>query len=137
MSQAFLDAFSHAHREGQRAFNEGEFERAFAGLATDVEWHMHPSLLESGVVRGREAVIRYFRGVREGIDWRVDAQEFIEVGHLQVVVHQRGRAAGRTTGISGDRDFFQLWELGSDGQVVRVREFETFEEASEAAQLSE
>jgi ketosteroid isomerase-like protein len=137
MSQPFTEAFARAHRAAETSFNAGDFEAAFAGLAPDVAWSMHPSLLESGTVRGRDAVIRYFRGVREGVDWRVEAQEFIDAGDGRVVVHQRGTATGRTTGISDDRDFFQLWEVGRDGLATRVREFETREEALQAARLQE
>jgi ketosteroid isomerase-like protein len=138
MSDSFLDAFAKAHRAGQKSFNEGDFETAFAGLASDVEWDMLPTLLETGLVRGRESVIRYFRGVTEALEWSVEAQEFINIGGGRVIVHQRGTATGRTTRITDDAlEFFQLWELGDDGLVVQIREFERREDALEAAGLSE
>jgi hypothetical protein len=137
MSDTFVEAFAKAHREGQRAFNEGDFETAFVGLAPDVEWHALPRVPETGVVKGREAVVRYFHGIREGIDWQVEAQEFIKAGYGSVLVHQRGTASGRTTGITDNLDWFQLWDVGSDGLTTRVREFERREEALEAAGLSE
>jgi ketosteroid isomerase-like protein len=138
MSSPFLEAFSAAHRAAQEAFNEGDFDRAFLGLAPEVTWEMRPSQLESGTIRGREAVIRYFQGVRDGIEWEVEAQEFIPAGEGRIIVRQRGKATGRTTRISaGGFEFFQLWEVGPDGQVVRVREFDQLQGAVESAGLSE
>jgi ketosteroid isomerase-like protein len=134
---SFVEAFERTHRKSLEAFNRGNFDLAFSGLADDVEWHMLPILLETGVVRGREAVLRYFHGVRDAIDWKLEAQEFVEAGEGCVVVHQRGIATGRTTGISsGNFDFFQVWEVGSDGLIVRVREFEEQEDALDAARGS-
>jgi hypothetical protein len=137
MSHAFVESFAKAHRAGQRAFNEGDFETAFAGLAPDVEWHALPRVPETGMVKGREAVVRYFHGIREGIDWQVEAQEFIEAGYGSVLVRQRGTAIGRTTGITDNLEWFQLWDVGSDGLTARVREFERREDALKAAGLSE
>jgi hypothetical protein len=39
-----------------------------------------PVLPDAAMLHGRDAVIGYFRGVREGIDWSVEAQEFIDAG---------------------------------------------------------
>jgi hypothetical protein len=43
----------------------------------------------------------------------------------------------RSTEIASTRDFFQAWEIGSDGLVVRVREYESRQQALEAAGLRE
>jgi len=140
MSESFVRSFREARRESLRAFNEGDFESAFADLAPDVEWHLLPWLLETGVLKGRDAVVRYFAGVREGIDWHVESREFIDAGNRRVVVHQHGRGAGRTTQIATREatvDFFQIWEVGEDGLVVSVREFDDRAEALKAAGLSE
>jgi ketosteroid isomerase-like protein len=135
MSDSLVDAFARTHRAGQEAFNRGDFEAAFVGLAADVEWSLLPSLLETGTLRGRDAVIRYFRGLQDGIGWRVDAQEFTDLGAGRILVRQRGEAVGRSTGISGDLEFFQIWEIGQGGLPVRIREYETHEEALQAAGL--
>ncbi len=80
MSQENVEAFATARREAQKAFNEGDFETAFAGLAPDVEWELLPSLPDTGVLRGRDAVMDYFSRVRDAGDWRVEAVEFIGAG---------------------------------------------------------
>lgn len=136
-ADAFVEAFARAHREAQEAFSRGDFETAFAGLASDVEWHLLPSLLETGTLHGRDAVISFFRGIRDGIDWDVRAQEFIDAGEGRVIVHQHGEAVGRTTRIEGERDFYQLWEIGSEGRVIRITEYEERDEVLAAAGLNE
>ncbi len=137
MSWEDLDAFVKARRGAQKAFNEGDFEMAFAGLAPDVEWQLLPSLPESGVLRGRDAVVDYFSRVRDVAEWHVEGVEFIDAGEGGTVIHQHGTGTGRVTGIVLTRDFFQIWETDSDGLVVRVREYERREDALEAAGLSE
>ena len=137
MSDSFLDAFARSHREAQKPFNEGDFEKAFATLAPDVEWHLLPGLPETGVLRGRDAVIRYFGETRDALDWQVHAQDFRLAGPGRVFVQQRGSAVGRTSKIAGAGDFFQIWEIDTRGLVVRVLEFNDREAALEAAGLSE
>ena len=137
MSQENMNALAEAFRAGQRAFNEGDFKTAFAALAEDVEWHFGAWVPDGGVIRSREALIRYYEGLQDAGKWQVEPQEFIDAGEGRVVVHQRGRWVGRTTGIEGSRDSFLLWEMGADGLVFRVREYESRREALEAAGLSE
>ena len=137
MSHSFLDAFARSHREAQKPFNEGDFDKAFATLAPDVEWHLLPGLPETGVLRGRDAVIRFFAQTRDALDWQVHAQDFRLAGPGRVFVHQRGSSVGRASKISGTGDFFQIWEIDTTGLVVRVLEFNDREAALEAAGLSE
>ena len=137
MSRPFLEAFARSHREAQESFNGGDFERAFATLAPDMEWHLLPGLPETGVLRGRDAVIRFFAETREALGWQVHAQDFRLVGPGRVFVHQRGRSVGRTSKIPGGGDFFQIWEIDTTGQAVRVLEFTDREAALEAARLED
>jgi len=65
------------------------------------------------------------------------AQEFIDAGERRVVIHQRGTATGRSTGIAGTLDFFQVLEVNEDGQIARVREYERREQALQAVGLAE
>ena len=137
MSQSFLDVFARSHQEAQEPFNEGDFEKAFATLAPDVEWHLLPGLPETGVLLGRDAVIRFFAETRDALNWQVHAQEFRLAGAGRVFVHQRGSSVGRASKIAGTGDFFQIWEIDTTGQAVRVLEFTDRDAALEAAGLSE
>ena len=126
---SFIDAFAEAHRRGQVHFNRADYERAFAGLSADIEWHMEDRLLEAGLVKGRDAVIAHFKATSDAGAWEVDAQEFEDLGGGRVLVRQLGTATGRKTGISAQREFFQVWSVGADGLVHEVREFATRDEA--------
>jgi hypothetical protein len=118
----------------QRAFNVRDFDRAFTGLAPDVEWCAGPWVFDETVLRGRDAVIAFFAGLPDSAgDWKVEAVEVHDGGEGRFVVHQRGHFEGRTTKLSGTLDFFQLFELGADGLVSRVSEYATLDEALEAA----
>ena len=46
-----------------------DFQTAFADLAPDVEWELLPSLPDTGVLKGRDAVMHYFSSVRDVGDW--------------------------------------------------------------------
>ena len=135
MSKQSVEAFAEGLRTGQRAFNEGDFESAFAGLAPNVEWHAGGWVLDASVLHGRDAVIAFHKGTQEAGDWQVEVQDVLDAGNGSIVVHQRGHHVGRTTRIEGTMDYFQVYETGADGLVVRVREYPTLDEAREAAGL--
>jgi ketosteroid isomerase-like protein len=50
-----------AYRDGNTAFNRGDFEAAFAPLDAHVEFHLPPVFPGAEVLRGRAAVIDYYR----------------------------------------------------------------------------
>lgn len=137
MSQAFLDFFRTAYEAGQEAFNRGDYETAFGMLAPDVEYHPLPRLLESGVKRGPEETQAFFESAREANDWRPEAQEFIDAGNTKAIIRLRGTTVGRTTRIANTIEFYELVEVGPDGLVRRMRDFEHREDALEASGLSE
>ena len=95
--------FAEALRAGQRAFNEGDYEMAFAAVAPDVEWHFGPWVIDGGVLHSREEVIRFYRTMQEAGAWHVEALDFLDAGDGRVIVHQRGSWAGRTTRIGAGR----------------------------------
>jgi ketosteroid isomerase-like protein len=132
MSGGLVAEFERNHRVAQEAFNRGDFEAALSGLAPDVEWDMLGTLPEAELLKGRDRVITMFRDVLDAIEWRTEAQDFADLGQGRVLVHQRGTATGNSTGVSGASDFFQVWEIGRDGLVHRVREFTTRDEAEAA-----
>jgi hypothetical protein len=102
-----------------------------------VEWRLLSSLPDTGVLHGRDAVIHYFSGVTDVGAWEVESLEFTDAGERRVLVHQRGTGIGRTMGITQTLEFFQIWEMDSDGLVRRVSEYERREDALEAAGLPE
>jgi ketosteroid isomerase-like protein len=136
MSQEFLDAFRAGYEAAQKAFNQGDYDSAYARLAPDVEYHPLRRLLESGVKRGKEEMRAFFESAREGNDWKPQAQEYIDAGDAAAIVRLRGTTVGRTTRIANTLEFYELVEFGSDGLIRRIRDYEKREDALEAAGLS-
>jgi len=112
-------------RSAVSAFNSGDFEAAFAGVAADVEWHFGPWVFDSPVLRGRDAVIGYYRRLREQAGlWQVE-QELLAAAPAILVMHQRARFEGRASGIEGRSESFIVMHIGADGLIVRTRDYET------------
>ena len=137
MSQERAEAFAKVHRETLKAFSAGDFETAFAAIAPDVEWRVLPSLPDSGLLRGKDEVVRYFLGLKDFLTWTVESKEFIDAGKGRFFAHLQGTAVGRTTDLTFTLDFFHVQKRGADGLIASVREYESRDEALEAAGLSE
>ena len=137
MSRERADALAEGHRETLKAFSAGDFETAFAAIAPDVEWRLLPSLPDSGMLRGKDEVIRYFLGLKEFLIWSVESKEFTDAGNGRFFAHLEGTAVGRTTDLTFRLDFFHVQERGADGLIARVSEYERREEALEALGHSE
>ena len=115
-----------------RAFNEGDFETAFEGVDPDVEWSFGDWVFDGGVLRGRDAVIDFYRRLRDAGEWRITAKEIESLTPETVLVHMHGLAIGRSSGIRTERLSFVILDFGPHG-VRRVREYATREEALAAA----
>jgi hypothetical protein len=129
LSSSRAERFADAVRSSTALFNAGDFEGAFAGLAPDVEWHFGAWLPDGGVLFGREALVSFYRRLEDAGDWTVEVLDVEELARDRFVVHTRGRSVGRVSGISDEREAFQLYELGPGGAAARVREFATRDEA--------
>jgi ketosteroid isomerase-like protein len=78
-----------------------------------------------------EAMLDFARSFE---DFGAEAEEFIDSGdHVVVAVHERGRARG---GVELEQIFGILYTL-RDGKVVRMRWFDTPEEALAAAEAED
>jgi ketosteroid isomerase-like protein len=91
---------------------------------------------EARVYQGREAVIHAFREWLESFsEYYNEPLDFIEVGD-RVVVPNRQWGTGSTSGIHVEDEF--TWVYGvRDSQITRIDEYDTLEEALEAAGQSE
>jgi ketosteroid isomerase-like protein len=106
--------------------------------APDVELRTLASGIGTGVdalYRGRDGLIRYLQEWLEPFsDYRVDNLDYIEAGDCVLVpTHQRGVGAG--SGAEVQIELTTLYGLG-DGQITRIHQFDTLEEAREAPGLS-
>jgi ketosteroid isomerase-like protein len=89
-----------------------------------------------GRFQGREQVrefIRQWIGAFE--EWNFEVRECIGFGDAVFThMHQRGR--GKTSGVTTESDFWQVW-LFSDGRIVRLTHKPDRESALEAAGIAE
>jgi ketosteroid isomerase-like protein len=128
-----LEQFRAAFLAGNEAFNRGDFERAFAGLAPDCEWHPLAYATERVLV-GSEEIGRFFEQEIFATfpDWRNEAVRFLAASPGVFVILHRGRGTSRVSHVPTGVDLGQVWEL-RDGVAVRVRELPTWEEALSTA----
>lgn len=132
MKTEFSETLRGEFQERQRAFNAGDFETAFANLPEDIEWHMGAWIPDAGDLRGRHAVTEFYRCLRDAGGWQVELVDIEDLGGGVLLLEQHGTWTGRSTGLTGERRFFQLWDI-AHGVATRVREFETREQAVAAA----
>jgi ketosteroid isomerase-like protein len=91
---------------------------------------------EARVYQGREGLIQAFREWMEPFsEYYNEPLDFIEVGD-RVVVPNRQSGIGSASGIPVEFEFTWVYEI-RDGQLARIDEYDTLEEALEAAGLSE
>jgi ketosteroid isomerase-like protein len=133
VAESLVDVFEAAHRAALEAGARGDIAAQFAGLAPDVEWRVLSTLPEARVLRGRDEAIRFWRELLEIQEWRVEPLEYIDAGSGRVLVHLRGTATGHITGITTTNEFYSVAEVGADGLVHRMAEYEEREQALAAA----
>jgi ketosteroid isomerase-like protein len=120
------------------AFDRGDraaFERL---LAPDVEWHsLAGPILGMGTFRGREAMLKFWADAEEGIEgFGVSPEEFTDLGNHRVLVVGRFQGRGRSSGVEVNMRVASVYEV-RDRMVATVRDYESRDEALEAAGLSE
>jgi ketosteroid isomerase-like protein len=131
-----LDLFRRGYLATNEAFNRHDFEGAFLGFDTELEWRTVAEVPGPQLMRGRDAVIEAFRGLlHEFPDWRVEPQEFIEAGGA-ILVRNIALATGRHSGVPIRQEFTQIWTF-DDARPIRVREYLDHADALEAVGLSE
>jgi len=102
----------------------------------DIELRWSRRSPETRVYRGRDGVIEAFREWMEPFsDYYNEQLDFIGVGD-RVVVPNRQSGIGSTTGIPVEEEFTWVYEI-RDGQIARIDEYDTLEEALEDAGLRE
>jgi ketosteroid isomerase-like protein len=105
-------------------------------FSPEVELRWSTTGPEARVYRGREGVLQAFREwVQPFSEYYTEPLDFIGVGD-QVVVPQRQWGVGGGSGIPVEIEVTHVY-LFRDGQIARVDEYDTIEEALEAAGLSE
>jgi uncharacterized protein len=124
-------------KEFTRLFEKGDRDVWREYFDPGVVWDTSASNMPSaGVFHGHEGVERFFRDwLGTWRDYEVVTREFLDAGDSVVIVF-RQHGTGRTSGVQIERDFFGVYDL-RESKVVRYRQYESRQEALEAAGLSE
>jgi ketosteroid isomerase-like protein len=122
-------------RRAYEAWNEGGAEAAKQFWAEDIEFHDPPDP-DSRVVSGRDAVAAYLMHQTEAVgNWKLNIVDARERGEC-VVVRIELTVHGTSSGLDVPGELMQVVEV-ANAKVQRVRGFFSWEEALEAAGLSE
>jgi len=101
------------------AFNRGDLEVVFALFASDVEYGPPPPLYEDGLLRGRAAVLDFWRGVLDRYeDSTIENVSLEEASPGRIVRRARLRHRSRAPGQALDYVIVQTTDL-KGGHVVR------------------
>jgi uncharacterized protein len=119
-------------RRAYDAFARGDLETLTTFLAPDIEWRTTPEVPFMGNYSGLD---EFLRGMDEWTsafeDVTTEVEEMIDAGD-NVIVHHRMRGKGRDSGVEVDLAIFQVVAV-RDGQLVRMHDFSTRDDALEAA----
>jgi ketosteroid isomerase-like protein len=130
----FLKAFRAAYDEGNRAWNEGDFKRAYGGLTDDVEYDLAPSWPHARPLRGHDEIVEFFQDLRETFpDMRGELRAFIQTDERTVIVGLQVLGTGGRSGVGTAMDIWQIWDMREHLSPIRVREFLDRRAALEAA----
>ena len=112
------------YEEGNRAWNEGDFERAYQALGEESEYELAPTWPQTRPLRGRDEVVKFFEDFRETFpDARAGPLEFVEVSERRLIVGFPVVGTGRASGVRIDMEVWQVWHLGEAHMPIRVNEY--------------
>jgi uncharacterized protein len=120
-----------------RLFEAGDRDEWRAYFDPDVVWDASATNMPAaGVYHGHQGIEQFFRDwLGTWKDYDMATREYIDAGDAVVVVF-RQTGTGRISGVRTERDFFGVYDL-RESKVVQFRQYESREEALEAAGLSE
>jgi ketosteroid isomerase-like protein len=135
----FLRAFRAIYMEGNRAWNEGDFKRAYGALPKNFEYQLAPTWPNARPLRGPDEIVAFFEDWRETFpDTHSGTEfEFIEADERTMIVGFHVTGTGQRSGVQTEMDIWQIWEMGEGMVPVRVTEFPDRRAALEAAGAEE
>jgi hypothetical protein len=134
----FLSQFRAIFEEANRAWNEGDFKRAYAALPDDFDYRPTPEWPNARSLRGSAEVVEFFEDLRESFpDVQSGPFDFIEVDERTAIVGFPVVGTGRSSGVNISMEIWQVWEVGPGLIPVRVTEFPDRRSALEATGVGE
>jgi ketosteroid isomerase-like protein len=137
MSQEQIDAL----KRGFESFNRGDWDAALEGFAEDVvQTAYFAPVTGERSLHGRAALKRAWEAASEvfggGGTYRVEPQDFRDLGGGVILVPVRLSGRGRASGVETETELAQLWTF-RQGRVVRIDQYADVTEALEATGLLE
>lgn len=132
MSQADIETL----RSGYEAFNRGDWDAYLGRADPDIEFKPADRSVETGVIRGSEAIRQFFEELFAPFEEVVvEPQKFFEHDdRIAVILQARFRPHGSTAMV--ENKIGHLWTT-RDGKFVRLEVFPEREKALEAIGMSE
>jgi ketosteroid isomerase-like protein len=132
MSQQHVDKV----RDFIDAYNRRDFDTAVEDFDPEIEWVM-PARQRSDSGRGPGAALRFFEEIDETMEeLRLEPQEFIDAGD-RVATRLRHHGRGKGSGVEINEELYHQVATFRDGRIVRMEYFAEWDEALDAAGLSE
>jgi ketosteroid isomerase-like protein len=122
-------------QRGYEAFNRGDLEAASASFASDIEYELPEELPDSGVIRGRLAVIEAWASLREDFrEVRAEPPKLLSATRDAIVIRLVIRAEGLSTGIGAELRGTEVFQVRA-GRIVSARNYMEESKALEAVGL--
>ena len=117
-----------------RTFDSGGVDAAAEFWHPDIEWRAVDGAADDvGVIRGQDALRRYYEDWIDTLaELRADVEEILYEADDRVDAVIQNAGTGRVSGVP-TRGRYYVACIVRDGQIVAGREYETREEALEAA----
>jgi SnoaL-like domain len=133
----FGRALRSLYEDGNRTWNEGNFERAYEVRGDDVEYELASTWPQARPLRGRVEVVKFFEDFRETFpDVRTGPPEFVEISERRMIVGFSVVGTGRASRVRIETEIWQVWELGEGGMPLRVTEYPDRNAAKRAARVA-
>jgi ketosteroid isomerase-like protein len=127
-----------AVRDATAAFNRGDLDTWSEFWTDDIDYRaVEGAIDDRGPMHGKAAVRAYVQDWLDNFDnFRSEAVELLDAGEDAVIAVVRISGLAKLSGIETDLTYAALYTI-RDGKIARGREYETRQEALEAAGMSE
>jgi ketosteroid isomerase-like protein len=125
-------------RDAAAAFNRGDLDTWSEFWTDDIDYRaIEGAIDDRGPMHGKAAVRAYVQDWLDNFDnFRSEAVELLDAGEDTVIAVVRISGLAKLSGIQTDLTYAALYTI-RDGKIAWGREYETRQEALEAAGLSE
>jgi ketosteroid isomerase-like protein len=129
-----LKGFRADWEEGNRAWNEGDFRRAYAGLPDDFEYRLASAWPNAKPLRGPQEIAAFFEDYLETFpDVRSEPLiEMTQTGPQTIVVGFHVAGSGRSSGAFTTMEIWQVWRF-DHGRPSHLIEYADRKAALQAA----